>query len=295
MSASTVTEVRSVPPLPPRAQDSHKGTFGKVLVIAGSVGMSGAAVLCGTAALRGGAGLVQVAVPKSILGTVAVGCPCYTTFPLASVDGQFSQSALSQVRALCGQATAVVAGPGLGPSDDVGALVEHLLTEFAGPVVLDADALNVLDARRRWQLKQRTAPVLLTPHPGEFARLAESDTEAVQAARREMAITFARDHGGVLILKGAGTLVTDGAQLFVNTTGNPGLATGGTGDVLAGLLGGLLAQGMAAFDAAVLAVHAHGRAGDLACEQKGEASLIATDVLDHLPAALRQPGGAGRR
>src|SRR5262249_43144184 len=162
-----------------------------------------------------------------------------------------------QVMGLCKRATVVVAGPGLGAGEDVAALIEALVADFPGPLVLDADALNVLDARRCWRLKQRSAPVLFTPHPGELARLIGRDTAAIQAERQETALAFARDHGGVLLLKGAGTLVTDGQRLYKNTTGNPGMATGGTGDVLAGLLGGLLTQGLPPFEAAVLAVYAH--------------------------------------
>jgi NAD(P)H-hydrate epimerase len=293
-----VTELRYVPRLLPRPADAHKGTFGKVLVIAGSAGMAGAAVLCGTAALRGGAGLVQVAVPEPILDVVASGSPCYTTAALPAVKGHVCCSALPLVLSLCKKATVVVAGPGLGTGDDVAALIEALVGEFSGPLVLDADALNVLDARRRWRLKQRSAPALFTPHPGEMGRLIGRDTAAVQADRRETALAFARDHGGVLVLKGAETLVTDGQRLYTNTTGNPGLATGGTGDVLAGLLAGLLTQGLPPFESAVLAVYSHGLAGDLARDAKGEVALIATDVLAQLPAALRRqagpPPGAGK-
>src|SRR5262245_56644771 len=144
-SQPPVTEVRTVPRLPPRATDAHKGTFGKVLVIAGSTGMAGAAVLCGTGALRGGAGLVQVAVPEPILEVVAAGCPCYTTAGLPSVKGQTSCSSLPLMLSLCKQATVVVAGPGLGTGDDVATLVDLLLSDYPGPLVLDADALNVLD------------------------------------------------------------------------------------------------------------------------------------------------------
>jgi NAD(P)H-hydrate epimerase len=295
MNSPTVTEVRDVPRLPPRPADAHKGTYGKVLVIAGSTGMAGAAVLCGTAALRGGAGLVQVAVPEPVLDVVAAGCPCYTTAPLPAVKGQVSCSGLSLATALARRAAVVVAGPGLGAGEDVAGLVEALIGDFSGPLVLDADALNVLDARRRWRLKQRSAPVLFTPHPGELSRLTGLSTDAIQADRRETALAFARDHGGVLVLKGSGTIVTDGQRLYTNTTGNPGMATGGTGDVLAGLLGGLLTQSLPPFEAAVLATYAHGLAGDLARDAKGEVALMATDVLAQLPAALRKqgPGGGG--
>lgn len=278
--------VVDVPKLPPRAADAHKGTFGKVLVVAGSVGMSGAAVLAGTATLRGGAGLVQVATPEPVGPLVASAQPCLMTVWLpADRRGRLSRAALPELLALARSATAVVLGPGLGQSLDLLILVPTLLEQVARPVVLDADGLNALSTHTEI-LNRREAPTVLTPHPGEFARLTGLDTKAVQADRRNVALEFARRHRAVLVLKGAGTLVTDGRRLYTNTTGNPGMATGGSGDVLAGLLGALLAQGVEAFDAAVLGVYLHGRAGDLARDEVGETSLIATDLLDHLPAAF---------
>jgi NAD(P)H-hydrate epimerase len=284
---SVPTVVVDVPRLPPRAADAHKGTFGQVLVVAGSVGMSGAAVLAGTAALRGGAGLVRVATPAPVGPLVAAGHPCLMTAWLpADRLGRLDWSALAELLALAEQATAVVVGPGLGQSAALRAMVPTLLRQVARPVVLDADGLNALGADTQ-PLADRPAPTLLTPHPGEFARLTGLDTEAVQGDRPGQALEFARRHGSVLVLKGAGTVVTDGRRLYTNTTGNPGMATGGTGDVLAGLLGALLAQGVEPFDAAVMGAFLHGRAGDLARDRLGETSLLATDLLDELPAALR--------
>ncbi len=283
--------VRDVPRLPPRRPDAHKGVFGKVLVVAGSVGMSGAAVLAGTAALRGGAGLVQLAVPEPIGPIVAAGQICCTTAWLpADGHGRLSRSALPVVLELARSATAVVAGPGLGQSEDVRAVVQALLVEVTQPLLLDADALNVLGTDPG-ALRVRTAPLVLTPHPGEFARLCGSDTKSVQADRQRMAVEFARRHGGVLVLKGAGTVVTDGARAYTNTTGNPGMAKGGSGDVLSGLVGALLAQRLPPFDAAALGVYLHGLAGDLARERLGEVALLATDLVDELPGALRAHAG----
>ena len=282
-----LTIVRDVPRLPPRAPDSHKGTFGKLLIVAGSTGMSGAAVLAGTAALRGGAGLVQLAVPAPVASIVAAGQVCCTTAWLpADEQGHLTRAALPALLDLARSATAVVAGPGLGPRDDIRAIVQALLVEVSQPLLLDADALNVLGADPT-ALSVRSAPLLLTPHPGEFARLCGIDTKAVQADRQGHAVAFASKHGGVLVLKGAGTLVTDGTRVYTNTTGNPGLAKGGSGDVLAGLIGALLAQGLAPFDAAMLGVYLHGLAGDLARDHFGEVAMLATDVVEHLPAALR--------
>jgi NAD(P)H-hydrate epimerase len=282
------TLVTEVPRLPARPTDAHKGTFGKVLVIAGSLGMSGAAVLSGSGALRGGAGLVQVATPESIVGIVAAGNPCYMTVPQpADGRGRLSRAAVSGLLETAAGASAVAAGPGLGQSDEVAAVVHDLIREVAAPMILDADALNVLGANPS-ALRQRRGPTVLTPHPGEFGRLIGQGTAAVQANRQGLAVEFARAHGIVLVLKGAGTVVTDGANVYVNTTGNPGMATGGSGDVLSGLIGALLAQGLEAFMAAVLGVYIHGLAGDLARDDRGETGMIATDLLAQLPAAFRR-------
>lgn len=284
---SDLVPVRDLPSLPPRSSDAHKGSFGKVLVVAGSQGMSGAAVLAGSAALRGGAGLVQVAVPEPIGPIVATSQPCYvTTWLPADVNGRLVAAALATICELAKAASVVVAGPGLGQSPELRCLIQGMLHEVDQPLVLDADALNLL-ASEPGLLRQRAGPFVITPHPGEFARLLASDTRTVQASRQERAVAFAREHGGVVLLKGAGTLVTDGRRVYTNTTGNPGMATGGTGDVLSGLLGALIAQGLAPFEAAVLGAYLHGKAGDLAREKKGEVSLIATDLLDELPAAIR--------
>lgn len=292
---TTPSIVRDLPRLRPRPRDAHKGTFGRVLVVAGSVGMAGAAVLAGSAALRGGAGIVQVAVAEPILPTVAASQPCYLTAPLpADGQGRLSRAAIAVLSPLVEAASAVVVGPGLGASDDVAAVVADLLGGCRSPLLLDADALNSLVGRTAL-LKQRKGPFVLTPHPGEFARLTGLTTAAVQADRQNLAASFARDHGGVLLLKGADTIVTDGSRVYVNTTGNPGMATGGMGDVLSGLLGAMLASGeLRPFEATVLAAHLHGLAGDLAREHRGETSLIATDVLDHLANAFRarHAGGA---
>lgn len=280
--------ITDLPTLAPRAADSNKGDFGKVLIVSGSRGMSGAAVLCGSAALRGGAGLVQLAVAEPIVSIVAGIQPCYLTVPLpADVQGRLALPAMGVLAQLAASADAIVAGPGLGQSDDVASLVGELVRAPAR-LVLDADALNNLVGRLEG-LAGRTEPFVITPHPGEFARLDGCDIGTVQANRQERAAAFARKHGGVVVLKGAGTIVTDGRRCYTNTTGNPGMATGGTGDVLSGLLGALLAaRSLEVFEAAVLAVYLHGLAGDLARDAVGETALIATDLLDHLGQAFRR-------
>jgi NAD(P)H-hydrate epimerase len=179
----------------------------------------------------------------------------------------------------------VVVGPGLGQSAGVAEVVASLVREVTGSLVLDADALNQLgDARR--QLPLRQGPTILTPHPGEFARVSNSDTATVQADREGLAVRFSREHRVVLVLKGAGTVVTDGQRLYVNTTGNPGMATGGSGDVLSGLLGALLGQGFDPFEACVLGVYLHGWAGDLARDDLSEICVVASDLIDYLPDAV---------
>jgi NAD(P)H-hydrate epimerase len=283
------TRITDVPKLPRRARGGHKGTYGKVLVVAGSRGMSGAAVLCGAAALRGGAGLVQVATPACVQDVVAAGHPCYTTLGIRlHTDGTFAEgAALDLVEA--GRAADVLAvGPGLGRLPCVGPLVRAVLAGLPDkPVVLDADALFALSPFTD-EFKSRAGPLVLTPHPGEFARLTGTAAPAADSDRESEAAGFAGRFGGVLLLKGAGTVVTDGARLYRNTTGNPGMATGGTGDVLAGLVAALAAQRLPAFDAAVLGAWAHGRAGDLAAAALGETSLTALDLLDYIPAVFRE-------
>jgi ADP-dependent NAD(P)H-hydrate dehydratase len=280
------TRISTIPVLQPRPREGHKGTFGKVLIVAGSVGMSGAAILAGLAALRGGAGLVQLAVPFPIQPIVAAAQPCYMVVPLpADEAGRLADAALEIVLELAGRADAVVVGPGLGQNNSVAALVRACLNRLSLPLVVDADALNVLGVHPN-ELAARQAPFVLTPHPGEFARLIDSTPSLIGPHREELAQAFVQRHGGVLVLKGAGTVVCDTSRLYVNTTGNPGMATGGTGDVLAGLLGAFLAAGWNAFEAAVLGVHVHGLAGDLARDAVGETALIATDLLQMLPQAL---------
>ncbi|HTU16604.1 MAG TPA: NAD(P)H-hydrate dehydratase [Gemmataceae bacterium] len=280
--------VTDVPSLPPRPVDANKGTFGRVLVVAGSRGMSGAAVLCASAALRGGAGLVRLAVPEGILPIVAASNPCYTTAPLPQDEhGRLSGAALPQLLELIHGNSVAELGPGLGQSAELGDMLAFVLEQTTETLVLDADALNVL-VGRLGSLRKHRGPIVMTPHPGEFARLLGCDIPTVQARRQELATQLARTHGVVMVLKGHGTVVTDGQRVYVNTTGNPGMATGGTGDVLGGLIAALLGQKLETFAAAQLGVYLHGLAGDLARERLGEVSLIATDLLDFLPHAFQQ-------
>jgi len=269
------------PLLPPRAIGGHKGTHGHLLIVAGARGTSGAAVLCGRAALRGGAGLVTVACPPEVQPVVAASLPEVMTRPTT----RFSAAAWSE--SLEGK-KAVVIGPGLGAAPEVRRLVRWLAPRTAIPTVVDADGLNAL-AGRVEQLRRARAPVVLTPHPGEMARLVETSTSEVQAERRRTALDLAQRTGAVVVLKGSGTLIAapDG-RLGVNLNGGPILGTAGTGDVLAGLIGSLLVQGLEAFDAARLGVHLHGRAGDRLAESLGEAGLLASELADELPRAREE-------
>ncbi len=284
LSIETITRV---PMLPPRAPDSNKGSFGKVLVVAGSRGMSGAAALAGGAALRTGAGLVRLAVPSEILSIVSVLNPCYTTFGLTQDEhGRISEQALVEVLNLANDNDVLAIGPGLGRGPSVRGLVHEAIAQIRKPLVLDADGLNAL-AENIASLNKHAQPLVLTPHPGEFARLVGTSIADVQARREELAVAFAAQHQVVLVLKGSGTLVTDGRRLYRNTTGNPGMATGGTGDVLTGMIAALIGQHLEPFEAAQLGVYLHGSAGDLARDEYGEAPLIAIDLLRFIPHAFR--------
>jgi hydroxyethylthiazole kinase-like uncharacterized protein yjeF len=272
VSGKSPRVVRSVPVLPRRARDAHKGTFGTLLVVAGSDGMLGAAILTATAALRSGAGLVRVALPPSLAPFLTVAVPCATTLDRGA----------AALRAAVRDANAIVVGPGLGATAATRTLVRTILRTSDVPVVLDADALNVLaPLTEPLRLGRR---VVITPHPGEAARLLGVTAASVQRDRRSALAALAAVSGATVVLKGARTLVGDGAMAFTNRTGNPGMATGGSGDVLSGLLGALLAQGMQPFAAACLAVHVHGAAGDRVAKRLGEVGLIASD----LPAAIAE-------
>jgi ADP-dependent NAD(P)H-hydrate dehydratase len=276
-----------LPTLRPREVESHKGDFGRALLVGGSRGMSGAISLSGQAALRSGAGLVTLAVPRCVLDVVSSIEPSYMTTALVDDDDHIAQAATETLIGLAQNATAVAVGPGLGQRPQLIDVVIDLYCEINKPMVVDADALFAL-AERKAALANPGGPRILTPHPGEFARLAGSLPEGAQriTAAAELA---GRDAGGktVVVLKGHNTVVTDGTRYSINRTGNPGMATGGSGDVLTGIITALLCQGLAPFDAARLGVHVHGLAGDLAAEELGQVSMIASDLIHFLPKAFR--------
>lgn len=271
-----------------RGAHSHKGTFGHLLVVAGSASFSGAASMAARAALRSGAGLVTAAVPKSIFPVVAVAAPEAMVHALPETPGgSMSATALEEWGHPLDGFTAILAGPGMTASDSTLACVEALLAGTGAPLILDADALNVLPGRGE-QLREHGTRLVLTPHPGEMARLLQCSTAEVQDDRLAAARKCAELTGATVVLKGAGSIVTaPGMTPWVNVTGNPGMGTGGMGDVLAGALGGLLAQGQAPFDAARAAVYVHGHAGDSAAWRTSQTGLIAGDVIEELPYAFR--------
>ncbi len=281
-------QVDTIPKLTPRPRDAHKGRYGTVLIIAGGRGMAGAAGLCVASTLRSGAGLVRVATSGEVQPVVAGFEPSYMTYPLPSNDDGLIDFARSRpiLASLIGRADVLAVGPGLGQSDDLRQLVRLLITDGDRPLVLDADGLNLLVGQTEL-LAGLKRPVVLTPHPGEFARLSGLEIPAIQQDRVRHAAEFAsRSESLVVVLKGSGTVVTDGRRYFVNSTGNPGMATGGSGDVLTGVIAALLGQGMPAFEAAQLGVFVHGLAGDIARDHHGEIGMIAGDIVDALPDAF---------
>jgi ADP-dependent NAD(P)H-hydrate dehydratase len=274
-----------LPRLPPRAPESHKGDFGRALLVGGSRGMSGAIALAGMATLRSGAGLVKLAVPDAVLDTVASFEPSYMTVALpCDRDGRITLAARAVIEPLIDVANCVACGPGLGRSDDLTELVVWMYSSIAQPLVLDADALNALATRPDVQANPG-GPRVLTPHPGEFRRLIGDDTSTDDQLLVH-AVEFSRRNGVVVVLKGHRTLITDGSRSVRNTTGNPGMATGGSGDVLTGIITALVCQQLSPFDAAQLGVHIHGLAGDLAAAELGQVSLIASDLVRYLPQAF---------
>jgi ADP-dependent NAD(P)H-hydrate dehydratase / NAD(P)H-hydrate epimerase len=275
--------------LPHRAPDGHKGTFGHLLILAGSRGFTGAVRLAAEAACRSGAGLVTAGVPQTLADAVAATLVEAMSLPLPATEAEsFSSNAVGPALEAARSRSAVALGPGISRHEDTIRFVSEFVAQCSVPLVIDADGLNCI-CHSPVALAECKAPVVLTPHPGEMARLAGCSTSDVQADRQDVAAAIAKQYGCVVVLKGKGTVVAAPAGLCsVNTTGNAGLATGGTGDVLTGLVGGLLAQGMNSFDAACLGVYLHGLAGDIASREKTQRGMIARDVIDAVPAAWRE-------
>ncbi len=287
-----------LPQLAPRDRHGHKGSYGRVLVVGGSPEMPGAVALASNAALRGGAGLVTFAAPAAAQSMIAPMCPCATSVRLTCDEqGRPTAEAVAEVMSAASRCDVLAVGPGMGVGPQRAQVVRACL-EGDRPVVLDADGLNNLATMDDWPAWRR-CPLVLTPHPGECSRLTGRSVKEIQGDRENAAGQAAARWGSagatdaalVVVLKGAGTVVTDGSATYVNPTGNPGMASGGSGDVLTGLTAALIGQGMALLDAARLAAYVHGLAGDIAADRWGAVSMIATDLLDAMGEAFQRSRG----
>lgn len=269
-----------------RPDDSNKGTLGSLLCICGSYGMAGATIMAGKAALRCGIGLLKIAVPKSIYPVCATNILESVYYPLEETsNGVISSKNTDFLLEMCEKSSAVVIGCGLSVCDDTKNLVQSVITNCEKPLVIDADALNCI-CNKPEILKNLKVPAIITPHPGEMARLLHSTPKTVNSNRENTAIDFAKKFGVVTVLKGAGTIIAspDG-EVYINHTGNSGMATGGSGDILSGIIGSLLAQGASPINAAAAGVFLHGTIGDLAAEKLGKISMLPTDMIDMIPTA----------
>ena len=268
--------------LPPRAVDSHKGTYGTLLTVCGSYGMAGAALLCARGALRSGVGLLRAAVPRSVYPLLVDAIPEAVFLPADEQDGGFSAAAIPTLTDALSTADAVAVGCGLGRGEGQTAVVRHILSHSAVPVILDADGINAVTPHILTE-ETRNAPLIMTPHPGEMARLMGLSTAEVQADRVGLARHVAAQVGAVVVLKGHRTVIAspDG-ETAENPTGNSGMATGGSGDVLTGIVGALVAQGVPPYEAAVCGVYLHGAAGDAAAARCSQRGMLPTDLIEEL-------------
>ncbi len=273
--------------LPPRPETGHKGTFGSIMIVSGSRRMPGAAVLTALSALRGGAGLVRLAAPEEVCNAVPASAPEVVLEPLPTErEGRIDASCVEDLISKAESVETLALGPGIGQSDDGEKIVGEILKEYKGSLILDADGLNNLSGLEL--LDKFQGELVLTPHPGEMGRLKDKDPSEIVNNRVSMARDFARKHGAVLHLKGAASLTAlPAGEIFVNPTGNSGMGTAGSGDVLTGLISGLVAQGLSGEKAACLAAYIHGRAGDLAAGSETGYSLTAGDVLNYIGPAFK--------
>ncbi len=272
-----------------RKADSHKGDYGHILILAGSSRFSGAGLLCAESALRSGAGLVTLGVPESInLALIKVKPRELITFPLPETkEGTLSLTAFSKISVLLKGVDVLIIGPGLGRNKSTYALVRKVMHKAIQPKVVDADALNALSGFPA-VLKAHKGQLILTPHQKEMSRLFDIDVNLIKNNRKMIAKKYAKHYNSIIILKGHNSIVTDGLKRFyINRSGNPGMATAGSGDVLSGITGAFLAQGLDSFQAAKYATYVHGLAGDLAAKDKTQMGLIASDIIDRIPDALK--------
>ncbi len=276
--------------LPKRDDYANKSQCGRVFILAGSKGMIGAATLSAMGALRSGAGLVTVGTADAEQSVLATKLTEAMTIGFVSVSGQVGLSDKEKIREMAEKSDAFVIGPGMGRNVETQKLILWLIENVSVPMIIDADGLNALSLNIDI-LKSRKNITILTPHEGEMAKLLGVSSDEVRGNREKIAQEFARENNIVLLLKGKDTIVTDGKELFVNPTGNSGMATGGSGDVLSGVLGSLIAQGRDGYDAAVLGAYLHGLAGDIGTADKGEMGLIASDIAENLPYAIKELSG----
>ncbi len=266
---------------PVRKQNTHKGDYGRILILAGAEGYTGAPALAAKASLRTGAGLIYLGVPGAVYPIVASKLDAPVVFPLADREGKLSVDAMPEILKRLETADACLLGPGLGRSEELDTMVAAIVRQCRCPLVLDADGINAVSAHKDI-LRGAACPLIVTPHEGEFRRL----TQAPEADRISGAEALARDLQAVVLRKGHETVITDGLKTYVNRTGNAGMATGGSGDVLAGILVSLLGQGIPPLEAAATAAWLHGTAGDLAAQQLGQYAMGPNDLIDHLPRLL---------
>lgn len=295
--ADTITMINTLPPLKRRPAAMHKGEAGRLFCVAGSVGMVGAAALCSRAALRCGAGLVRVGMPWRLAAVVAGRDPNVMTSALPETeDGTISAMSPAKILKQAEGSDVMLIGPGLSQNAQTVQAVINLLPQINHKLVIDADALNAIahdECEVLGAIPREQGLPVLTPHPGEMLRLLGKAYDGASLRdgdehRRDVACFFARKYRVVLVLKGHHTIVTDGTRVYVNRTGNPGMAKAGMGDVLSGAVAAMLCQGFDAFDAACLGTYLHGLAGDLVCARMGEIGMIATDVIEELPAAAHR-------
>jgi len=273
-----------------RKSDTHKGDYGHVYILGGSRGLTGAASLCATASLRSGAGLVTLGIPSSLNLAMEAKLTEVMTHPLPETpDGTLSLKAKKWILNKIDDADVVILGPGLSCNPETRRLICGLITDIKKVMVIDADALNAVSYNTSI-LKKMKCEYIVTPHPGEMSMLIKKSVDYIRKNKENIAKRFANHYNAVVVLKGARTVVAEKKsreRSYINKSGNPGMATAGSGDVLTGVIGGFLAQGLKAFDAARLAVYVHGLAGDIASREKGEISLIAGDILEKLPEAIK--------
>ncbi len=282
------TNFQQLPALPIRKPDSHKGSFGRVLVIAGSAGMMGSGAMASLACLRSGCGVVLWALPKALNVIGEAQNPEVMTLPIPDTpSGAPSMDAREILVEAARETDCVVLGPGLPVAGDTGELMRLLIPEIFPPLILDGGAFSAIGTEYMI-IRKRQSPTIITPHPGEMSRITGRTTTQIQEKRSDFAVKYAKHSGAVVALKGYGTVVTDGAEVYVNESGNPALSTAGSGDVLCGVIASLVGQGFSPFEAAKLGVYLHGLSGDLAARDIGDRGVIARDIIDRLPLAFKQ-------